>query len=283
MSDDDYQLENYWKVLGILEVDAIDYSFIHLKKLDVLAEMCMNLALKTPFLQGKNSGSSPLTIASLFLKRTMSDFRAAWLLMNWGYPYQAACVVASLYEHASIVNCVCDSAELAKKAVSGKDGDIPWRPIELAQMCAQKDLFGVIESKAPNNAEFESAWRHEYHSYKLLCKMKHPTMQQLKDEALMTLTDKNQFVVAAKPDVRNDSLGLKQLIMLIAIRKLFSAIKNIAQATNCEKNDKDEDDYKRKIFELYEGINLFIKDSEISKAVIKVYGYDFYGSNNHKK
>lgn len=268
--------EDYWRLLGELEVEAINNSFHILRKLDLLAEKCMTLALKSPFLKGNRSGSYSLSIAALFLKRAMSDFRGAWLLLNRGYPYQAACVVASLYEHASIVNCICDRDDLAKVAISGKDGDITWKPVQLAKMCAQKDLFGEIKHKNPEGDIFDNAWRAEYHNYKLLCKMKHPTMQQLQDEASMTLTDKGQFVVAARPDNRQDSLGLKQLIMVIAIMKLISATKNFAKATDCNADEDGKVFFEEELFVFYQELTDFIKESEVAKAKIHVYGYSFF-------
>ncbi|ELB2819339.1 hypothetical protein QNE82_001459 [Vibrio alginolyticus] len=51
-----------------------------LKPWDSLAEICMDLAVKAPFLHGRNSNAKSIKLAAAFLKRTMSDFRGAWLL-----------------------------------------------------------------------------------------------------------------------------------------------------------------------------------------------------------
>lgn len=270
-------LKKYWKTLANLEVAAINYSYTNLQELDSLSEKCIELAISVPFLKGERSGCYSLSVATLFLKRAISDFRGAWLLLNWGYPYQAACAVASLYEHALIVNCICDRDDLAKVAMSGRDGDMPWQPKKLAKMSACKDLFGVVKTDFPNDSNFERAWRHEYWNYKFLCKMKHPTVQQLNDEASMTLLDSNTYVVAAKPDIRKESLGLKKIIMFIAISKIFSAVKNVAKATKCSHDSEEEKLLFEELVSLNEKMKLFLENSKVLEVPIKVYGYDFIG------
>ena len=177
ISEDSWQ-DHYWNYLAHLEVGAIDRSFEELKPWDSLAEDCMNLAIKAPFLKGEKSGAISIKLSAAFLKRTMSDFRGAWLLINWGYPYQAACVAASLYENALVVNCLVERQDLADEVLHNKNMDVPWGAQKLCKMAAHKDLYGNIPDKFPNDDNFNKAWKMCYHNYKLLCKMKHPTIQR---------------------------------------------------------------------------------------------------------
>lgn len=107
--------------------------------------------------------------------------------------------------------------------------------------------------------------------------MKHPTVQQLNDEASMTLLNNNTYVVAAKPDIRKESLGLKQIIMFIAISKIFSAVKNIAQATKCAQDSEEEKLLFEELMNLNSKMKIFLENSNLSEVPIKVYGYDFIG------
>lgn len=50
ISEDNWQ-EHYWNYLGRFEVGAFERSFEDLKPWDSLAEDCMNLAIKAPFIK----------------------------------------------------------------------------------------------------------------------------------------------------------------------------------------------------------------------------------------
>lgn len=262
--------EQYWNHLAELEIYAIDRSHHDLKNWAHLAEKCMNLAIQVPFLKGEKTRTISLNLASAFLKRTMSDFRGTWLLLNWGYPYQAACTVASLYENSLVVNCISGRDDLANVIVSSKGGDIPWKPQQLCKMAAQIDLYGEIKSKNPDNSDFEKAWKLCYHNYKLLCKMKHPTLQQIKDETKHTMLDGHQFGVIPLPDTRDSIIGLKEMLMIISISKLFSAAKCFAKSIKCP----EKDEYQQKLLhladEIYTELMVNIRNSKISNIPIKV-------------
>ena len=274
ISEDNWQ-DHYWNYLARLEVGAIDRSFEDLKPWDSLAEDCMNLAIKAPFLKGKNSGTKSIKLSAAFLKRTMSDFRGAWLLINWGYPYQAACVAASLYENALVVNCLVERQDLADEVLLNKNGDVPWGAQKLCKMAAHKDLYGYIPDKFPNDDMFNTAWKMCYHNYKLLCKMKHPTLQQVADETSSTLNHKGEFTVIPLPDTRNESLALKHMLMIICISKLFSAAKCFAKAVNCASDDPEHEQFYGEALKVYSNLKRSIGESKIKDISIKAYGFKF--------
>lgn len=274
ISEDNWQ-DHYWNYLGRLEVGAIDRSFEDLKPWDSLAEDCMNLAIKAPFLKGKNANAKSIKLSAAFLKRTMSDFRGAWLLINWGYPYQAACVAASLYENALVVNCLVERQDLADEVLHNKNGDVPWGAQQLCKMATHKDLYGNIPDKFPNDEKFNLAWRLCYHNYKLLCKMKHPTLQQVADETSAALNNKGEFAVIPLPDTRSESLALKHMLMIICISKLFSATKCFAKAIDCADDDPEHEKFYGEALEVYSNLKRNIGESKIKDISIKAYGYKF--------
>lgn len=267
--------DHYWNYLAQLEVNAIDKNYTDLKPWDELAEKCMNLAIKAPFLTGEETGSKSLKLAAAFLKRAMSDFRGAWLLVNWGYPCQAACVAASLYENALVVNCISGRNDLADKILTNKNGDVPWKPQQLSKMATQRDLFGEIKPSPPNDSNYEKAWKLCYHNYKLLCKMKHPTLQQIADETSHAMNTQGDFVVIPLPDTRESAIGLKQMIMIVCISKLFSAAKCFAHSSKCSDDDTDHQVFYTFATEVYSDLKANIGTSSIKSIPIKATGFKF--------
>lgn len=265
--------EDYWDFLSYMEVAAIDKNHTHLKPWDSLAKDCMAFSIQVPFLKGKEKSRYSLKIAATFLKRSMSDFRGVWLMLNWGYPYQAACVAASLYENSLIVNCISDRDDLAKIVATSKNGDIPWGAKKLSSMSAEKDIYGKITGLKRKEKDFERVHNLCYRNYKWLCKIKHPTMQQISDEINHAMLENGTFSVVPLPDSREDSISLKQMVLIIAISRLFSAAKSFATAINCEEGDELD----IKLYELATRIHKELKEninsSEIDKLPIHVYDF----------
>lgn len=65
ISEDNWQ-EHYWNYLARFEDAVIDQSYEDLKPWDSLAEDCMNLAIKAPFLMGKNSSTRSIKLSYLY-------------------------------------------------------------------------------------------------------------------------------------------------------------------------------------------------------------------------
>ena len=268
--------DDYWDYLPHLEAMAIDHSLIELKEWDLLAEKCMTLAIKAPLIQGQGSNHEANKLASAFLKRSMSDFRSIWLLIKWGYLYQAACVAASLYENSLVVECIVGRKDLADKILNNKNQDVPWSAVQLSKMAAYKDLYGDIPNKLPDSdKEFDLTWKLCYHNYKLLCKMKHPTLQQVKDEADSSKNAKGQFAVLPIPDLRKDNLGLKHMLIIISIIRLIAASNSLAQAKSL-KDDITYKSYHDDLINLKKELMNSMNNSKVKDMPIKAYGFKFH-------
>lgn len=265
--------EHYWDYLGYMEASAIEKNNDTIKPWDETAKKCMTLAILAPLLKGEKSSEDSVKLAAAFLKRSMTDFRSIWLMLNWGYPYQAACVASSLYENSLVVNCIVDRNDLARTVMNAKNGDIPWGAQKLAKMAAEKDLMGEITDKPENSKEYEQAWKLCYRNYKWLCKIKHPTIQQLNDETNHAKVDDGRFAVIPLPDTRDSGVGLKQMIMIIAVSRLFSAAKNFAMAIKCPDDDKEHIKFFNLTCEVFSELKDNISKSSIKDLPIQVYDY----------
>ncbi|HHQ6569820.1 TPA: hypothetical protein ACSTJX_004735 [Serratia fonticola] len=272
--------EYYWDHLAKLESVCLEKNFSLMKGWDTLAEKCMLISIKAPFLLKEIDKPLSLNVASVFMKRCMSDFRGAWWMLNLGYPYQAACIAASLYEHSLIVDCISNRDDLARQVIECKNGDIPWNPKKLAQMAAQRDIYGSIGDERslderPLKERYNSAWRLSYHNYKLLCKMKHPTIQQLKEEAKNTKLPNGQFVVVPKPFELNNNMPVSHMIMIIIISRLFSAAKCFAMSVNLPVDDQNNIEFFNLCNEVYELLLKNIENSDIKSLPIEVCDFSF--------
>lgn len=105
--------------------------------------------------------------------------------------------------------------------------------------------------------------------------MKHPTLQQIKDETSHATNKQGQFAVIPLPDTRESSVGLKQMIMVIAISKLFSAAKCFAQSSNCSDDDEFHQEFYNFAAEVYSDLKNHISTSGIGNIPIKATGFKF--------
>ncbi|MBW5821263.1 hypothetical protein [Yersinia enterocolitica] len=266
---------DYWDALIGLEINALTSINDTRKEWEELAKKCMTLAIKSAFLQGKDYKKETVRTAFAFLKRTMTDFRGAWLLINLGYPYQAACIAASLYENSLLVNCLSNDEQVLKELKQSPHGDVPWGACKLAKMAAQKDVHGFISKKEPKDDKYQKAWKLSYLHYKWLCKIKHPTIQQVKDEMDTARNGAGKFVVIPYPDARDANVGTKEMILIICISKLLSAAKNIADAQNCLDGEPKFVEFKKLAVEVYDDLKVHITKSRISDSPIKVHDFAF--------
>ncbi len=105
--------------------------------------------------------------------------------------------------------------------------------------------------------------------------MKHPTLQQIKDETSHAMNEKGQFAVIPLPDTRESTLGLKQMIMVIAISKLFSAAKCFAESSNCFDDDELYQEFYNFATEVYSDLKNHISNSDIVSIPIKASRFKF--------
>jgi len=224
-----FEMDEYWKNLPLLELSAKKFN----EKLSdwyQLTEKTFQLALAVPFLKNYNKTQS-INISIAFFKRCMTDFRSSFLLCDAGYPYQSACVAASLYENSRVTCCLSYSQELAQTFLSSSKPDIPWGPKDLSKMWVQSASGDKVGKPYPKTKEFEENWRCDYLRYKHLCKMKHPTLYHLNDEVKHTaIPDLDQFAPIPIPDNREEALGLKQYLLFCINQDLQIASSALVEA-----------------------------------------------------
>ena len=137
---------------------------------------CYEAGVQAPTLVATRHKELDTLLSALFLKRTLNDLRATWVLLQIGYTSQAAAVTASLYENALATSCLAGDLKNALQFRSDKISDLPWSPQQLAKKLAQRwQTEAVNAGQLFDQNEYEQAWREVYSAYKWLCKIKHPT------------------------------------------------------------------------------------------------------------
>jgi hypothetical protein len=163
--------------------------------------------------------SLSLRVAALFLRRALNDLRAIWLLVSRGYPSQAACVASSLWENALVVACVAGHEDRAKLIVSTPDGEVPWKPAQLAKMYAEQDSAGLTDEQRVTNELIL------YSFYNWLCRMKHPTVPSATHDALSAgLSTEGRYALGVFPDLRPENVPVKQLLLITSVLRVEEAI-----------------------------------------------------------
>ena len=216
-------IKEYWSGLDNGENFAYLKNSEQLIDWSQLIEDTFTLAINSPFVKSTKSNTNSTNLAALFLKRCMTDYRAAILLIMKGYPYQSGSIVASLFENYKTSVCFSRSIDLAEKFINSNQSDIPWGAMKLSKMAASLEMFNTIDPPVKSE-EFELSWKSSYLHYKHLCKMKHPTMQQVLDEASFATTP-NGFGVIVLPDSRENMIGLKKYLLIQCLNYLQAASK----------------------------------------------------------
>lgn len=228
-------ITEYWNGLDSGENFAYLKNSEQLKDWSQLIEDTFTLALNSPFVKSTKTKTKSTNLAALFLKRCMTDYRAAILLIMKGYPYQSGAIVASLFENYKTSVCFSRSTELAERFINSNQSDIPWGAIKLSKMAASLEMFNTIVPPVKSE-EFELSWRSSYIHYKHLCKMKHPTMQQVLDEASFAQTS-GGFGVIVLPDSRESMIGLKKYLLIQCLNYLQAASKCFVLSCDPLEND----------------------------------------------
>ncbi len=223
--------DGFWGELSQMEVSATLTLADKLKTFAPIIRDCYECALWVPMLPRIAKKLSPdLWGASLLLKRCMTDLRAIWVLILCGYTSQAASVTASLFETALLASCMCGDHTFAKKCIASSSVELPG-PQALCQEFARKTC---------SPAEFEEIWVSLYGHYKWLCKIKHPTFASAMYDALSaTVPGKDGYVVMAVPDLRDEDIPVKAMILTIGISRTKSLVDRFVEALG-EHSDSPE-------------------------------------------
>lgn len=188
-----------------------------------------------PVLRAKGLAVLDVRCAALFFKRALNDLRGVWLLLRSGYTSQAASVAASLYENALATICLTQSNDNIADFRTKPDGELPWSPTEMAKMVVHG------EGKTPHAKDYENGWRSLYAHYVWLCQIKHSNRQSVIHDTVATSLADEQYVVMALPNVRDEDVGVKAMVAIIAIQRIHDSIQAFAWALGFK--DKMPDDY----------------------------------------
>ncbi|HAX98374.1 MAG TPA: hypothetical protein DCY12_05685 [Candidatus Atribacteria bacterium] len=258
-----------WDTLSEMEMTAYGVFSYKLKEFLQPIRNCYGSAVQAITLKGERNNEKDIALASLFLKRSLNDLRSVWLLVNLGYTSQAATIAASLFEYAAIVVCITGNEENTKKIIKNRHGDSPWTARQLSQMIM----------KIENRENYELAWREKYAVYKFFCKIKHPTISSVSSDAIGTSLKRNEFVVMASPDLLNENISIKAIILTSCISDIFLATKRMIIGIHC---DESTQDYKDCVGRLNNVISETIK---AYKKIVSEYDLPFsiYGTNLEKE
>lgn len=230
----------HWEACIQMELNA---SIVLSKQLFPFNEPIANLyeaGILAPTIPGKRHNEIDMRVAALFLKKSLNDLRAIWIAVNTGYTSQAASVAATLYENALAVICLAGDYKNTQKLLDSKDGDLPWKPQQQAQIVAKRwQLEEITMGNQFSDAEYEKSWRDVYAAYKWLCKIKHPTLRSALHDAYTTVQSSKEYVVMAAPDIREEDLPVKSALLMIAISRVREAIRFFVVALDSEKDDEN--------------------------------------------
>jgi len=233
-----------WKACDEMENVSVAKLHIDLSPFRKPIENCYEAGVQVPTIPAKRHNEDDIRFAALFLKRTLNDLRAVWLLSLMGYTSQAASVAASLFEHSLTVNALAGNSKNAQRLKQTKDGDIPWSPIQLSKLMAtQNQDEAAIIGKSFSEKDFDLIWREVYASYKFLCKIKHPTSRSTIHDASSASINSNEYVVIAAPDLRQEDLPLKATVLLISISRTYQAIRRFSLSLECQTDDPYYEDF----------------------------------------
>jgi len=222
---------------------------------------CYEAGVLAPTLPAHRQGEKDVTLAAPFLKRSLNDLRAIWLLLLRGYTSSAAAVAASLFEHSLAVIAIVDSPENVAALNASPDRDLPWKPKELSQILAKRWRRKEIAADSSRSDDYELVWRESYGAYRWLCKIKHPTLSSTLHDTRATLREPGEYVVMASPDIRPADVVVKKMILGTSINHTREAILAFAQALECDHTTATYAEFDSLMSSVLESILNHLKDS----------------------
>jgi hypothetical protein len=226
--------QGLWLENNMMEASAASVISQQLSPFTSAVRDCYEAGVEVATLPAKGTTKAHMLVAALFLKKSLNDFRATWVLLHFGYTSQAAAVAGSLYENALSTCAIAGDMRWNSRIADNQCGDIQWSPQELAKLLAERIR------KESNNAgvkyteeEYQLTWRQIYGGYKWLCKIKHPTYRSAAHDAGSASVKKGKYVIMAAPDIRTEDLPTKSTIISIGIGRLHDAIQSFALGRDC--------------------------------------------------
>jgi hypothetical protein len=225
------EADGWWAVLPELEHTAKSRIQRTLDAFEPAFRLCADLGVQVPALPTEKPRTESAKVSALFLKRVLNDLRGVWILLNFGYPSQAASIAASLFENAAIIQCIAGNVARAAKVSKNPFDKLPW---DNAQMC--KFILADDVKRGQGDAPSTEAWKYHYAQYSWLCEIKHPTLHQTIYDAGATALGNSGYAVMTYPDVREDNVGTKRTICFIALTATERALQAFARERGV-KND----------------------------------------------
>lgn len=204
--------------------------------------------VQAPTLPSKRIKEKDIIIASLFLKRSLNDFRSIWILIKYGYTAQAASVAATLFENALSVICISGNLINVERLLKSKGGDLPWKILQMVKILSEKIVDYYKEKNiSMRDKEYELLWREIYSAYKWLCKIKHPTLKSATHEIGSTFFEGEGYVIMAAPNVSEEDISVKSTILTISFTRLLEAIESYVNSCETDINSNTYKDYRERI------------------------------------
>lgn len=253
-------VESIWGQLPDLENMSQALNDAGLKGWEELVIACIEAGMLAPMLPSHRSSDSRLVTAAPFLKCSLDDLRAIWLLLHRGYTAQAAAVAAALFENALVAAVIGGSTELAKQAKKSEYGEIPWGAKELCQLLAKQEMEREkLKGKTYSQKMYEDDWTISYLHYKWLCQVKHPTWQAATHAIRSTVVRQREYAVRPGPNNMDEDFQVKARVLAVSLTKTLSAIRSFFLTLDADENTVEFIAFEEKFSKAYLGVSELIK------------------------
>lgn len=269
--------DGFWRILTRLEASQSEKIVTDLKFVEQSVIDCYECGIEVPTLPNMGKRTDDIKIAALFLKRCLNDLRALWNLLVMGYSTQAGTIAAALFENALIINCVLSNSKRAAELRRSQSGHIPWT---VADICK----YHILEINSADNSskdiEYQTACL--YAHYVWLCMLKHPNMQSVLHDALVTNTPGEGYCIMASPDARKEDIPIKLTILLISINRLTNAIDSFSKACKIDRTNEQVVKWQKKFDSIVPLISNIIDQYESQSLPINIEGTRFLNKARQK-
>jgi hypothetical protein len=269
-------VEAIWPLLDDIERVVRDEVRQSISEWETVVRACEEAGMLAPMVPSKNSGMPSLVAAGPFLKRSLNDLRAVWLLIERGYSTQAASVAASLYENALTAAVLAGDEKLALEAKKTKYAEIPWSPKQLAQLNSRRETS--IQEKSGHRTtakEYEDAWTISYFNYKWLCQIKHPTWQAVYHDVQGSLINDREYAIRPGPNNVAEDGQLKARVLGVAVSQVFTAVRSFFLALDGDETTPEYSSFEDKINVVHAGVRRLMQKEYGKPSPISVLDKSF--------
>lgn len=225
----DETVEHFWDALEAAEVTASRDAELVLGDFRAPIRSLYGCAVEMPsFAPAELKATEHFRLAGMFLKRSLNDLRAMWLLIARGYTSQAASVVAALYENAMAAAVMVLDPAFAKRLLRDPHAKPDWGARTLTEMYAKRENARTGRVDNPNEKFVDAIYR----SYQWLCKIKHATVLSVHHDAYSTASahSPRSWSIRAQPDIRSEDQPMKAAIIWGACMCIFAAVEQFVVA-----------------------------------------------------